>query len=89
MSAARCPTEILLVNAPAALAAAREALAAGEGRLDLSPLVRLDSAAVAVLIALRREAGARASFLNPPANLRALAQLYGVDALLFDSVSSS
>jgi len=45
-----------------------------------------DSAALAVLAALRRDAGGPLRFANPPANLRKLAALYGVDALLFDCV---
>ncbi|RPH46414.1 MAG: STAS domain-containing protein [Burkholderiales bacterium] len=78
-----CPAEIVMQGAPAALQAAREALAGGGGSLDLSPLVRFDSSAVAVLVALRREAGSGAAFRNPPANLRKLASLYGVEAALF------
>jgi ABC-type transporter Mla MlaB component len=78
-----CPAEILLSGAPAALDAARAALRAGGGTLDLAPLARFDSAAVAVLVALRREAGTGAAFRNPPANLRKLASLYGVEAALF------
>jgi phospholipid transport system transporter-binding protein len=77
------PAEITLETAPQALEAARAALRAGGGRLDLGPLRRFDSAAVAVLVALRREAGAGAEFRNPPPNLRKLASLYGVEAALF------
>ena len=77
-----CPAEIMMDGAPAALQAAREALAAG-GSLDLAPLLRFDSSAVAVLVALRREAGSGAAFRNPPPNLRKLASLYGVEAALF------
>ena len=69
-------------GAPAALQAAREVLAAGHG-VDLASLVRFDSSAVAVLVALRREAGSGAVFRNPPPNLRTLASLYGVEAALF------
>lgn len=78
-----CPAEITLALAPAALDAARAALREGGGLLDLTPLVRFDSAAVAVLVQLRREAGSGAAFRNPPPNLRKLASLYGVDAELF------
>lgn len=70
-------------GAPAALQGARQALAAGGGTLDLTPLLRFDSCAVAVLVALRREVGSGAVFRNPPTNLRKLASLYGVDAALF------
>jgi ABC-type transporter Mla MlaB component len=50
--------------------------------------VRFDSAAVAVLVALRREAGIGADFRNPPPNLRKLASLYGVEAALFGPPAS-
>jgi len=80
------PAEILMDGAPAALQAAREVLAAGNG-LDLAPLARFDSSAVAVLVALRREAGSGAVFRNPPPNLRKLASLYGVEAALFGPVA--
>jgi phospholipid transport system transporter-binding protein len=81
--ASRCPVEITLESAPAALEAARAALGEGGGTLDLAPLVRFDSTAVAVLVQLRRETGSEAAFRNPPPNLRKLAALYGVDAELF------
>jgi phospholipid transport system transporter-binding protein len=78
-----CPAEITLAVAPAALEAARAALSGSGGVLDLAALVRFDSAAVAVLVQLRRETGSGAAFRNPPPNLRKLAALYGVDAELF------
>ena len=81
--ASRVPAEITLETAPRALEAARAALRAGDGRLDLASLARFDSAAVAVLVALRREAGIGPEFRNPPPNLRKLASLYGVEAALF------
>jgi phospholipid transport system transporter-binding protein len=77
------PASITLDDAAAALQGAREALREQGGALDLAPLVRFDSAAVAVLVALRREAGQRAAFRNVPPNLRKLASLYGVEAALF------
>jgi ABC-type transporter Mla MlaB component len=83
VSNSACPAEITLAVAPGALEAARAALSEGGGALDLAPLVRFDSAAVAVLVQLRREFGSGAAFRNPPPNLRTLAALYGVDAELF------
>lgn len=80
---ADCPQAILLEDAPAVLQALRGALPPGDGELDLAPLRRFDSSAIAVLLALRRQAGGRLAFRNPPANLRTLASLYGVDGLLF------
>jgi phospholipid transport system transporter-binding protein len=79
------PAEITLDNAPAALAAARAALRESSGPLDLSPLQRFDSTAVAVLVALRRDAGPSLAFRSAPPNLRKLAALYGVEAVLFGS----
>lgn len=76
------PASITLEDAPAALAQAR-ALLAGGGSIDLAPLARFDSAAVAVLVALRREGGPAVAFRNVPPNLRKLASLYGVEAALF------
>jgi phospholipid transport system transporter-binding protein len=81
--AAGFPTEITLATATAGLEALRAGLRAGPAALDLSPLARFDSAAVAVLVALRREAGTGLLLRNPPPNLRKLASLYGVEAVLF------
>ncbi len=84
------PREIRLTNAVAALAQARVALGAASGSasgsIDLAGLTVFDSAALAVLAALRRDAAGSLRFANPPANLRKLAALYGVEALLFDTV---
>jgi ABC-type transporter Mla MlaB component len=78
------PGEIRLTNAVAALAQARTALGLATASIDLAGLTVFDSSALAVLAALRREAGGTLHFANPHANLRQLAALYGVDALLFD-----
>jgi phospholipid transport system transporter-binding protein len=80
---AGCPEAILLEDAPAVLQVLCGALPPGATEFDLAPLRRFDSSAIAVLLALRRQAGGRLAFRNPPANLRTLASLYGVDALLF------
>ena len=88
------PAEIRLANAVAALAQARAALGSTTGSttastlasIDLAGLTVFDSAALAVLAALRRDLGGSLRFANPPANLRKLAALYGVEALLFDTV---
>jgi len=87
-----------LAQARAALGQARAALgsttasstasttASTLASIDLAGLTVFDSAALAVLAALRRDLGGSLRFANPPANLRKLAALYGVDALLFDCV---
>ena len=87
------PGEIRLANAVAALAQARAALGSATASgstsatasIDLAGLAAFDSSALAVLAALRREAGGSLRFANPHPNLRQLATLYGVDALLFES----
>ena len=83
------PGEIRLANAVAALAKARAACQSGTTSIDLAQLTAFDSSALAVLAALRRDAPGPLSFRNPPANLRKLAALYGVDALLFDAADGS
>jgi ABC-type transporter Mla MlaB component len=77
------PAEVTLENAGRALELARDACRGGKA--DLSGLARFDSAAVAVLVALRREFGANLRFIDPPANLRKLAAVYGVDRVLFET----
>src|SRR5271165_535324 len=55
------------------------------GIVDLGGLDAVDSAAVAVLLAWRRRAeheGLELSFAGAPANLGALAELYGVEELV-------
>ena len=59
-------------------------LAAGETLFDLSGVKRVDSAALSLVLALGRAAearGARVAFANPPEQLRALGDLYGLEAL--------
>ena len=54
--------------------------------VDLSQLSTADSSALAVLFALKRRARSEhraLRFQHPPANVSALARVYGVDALLF------
>lgn len=67
-----------------------EARSACSGRsLDLSSITECDSAAVAILVALRRERGSSLQLHSPPPRLRALAALYGVEGLLFDPAALS
>ncbi|MEK9721001.1 MAG: STAS domain-containing protein [Quisquiliibacterium sp.] len=56
--------------------------------LDLSTCVHFDSSLVGLLLELIRRqqaAGKTLRLINPPENLRKLAQLYGVNGLLFDA----
>ena len=53
--------------------------------IDFAKVTEVDSSAVALLLEWRRESHRRAknlSFVNIPANLMALAELYGVDDLI-------
>ena len=83
----RLPEKVTFETAPAALEAAAGALGAGTRQVDLAACTEFDSSLIAVLLDLRRRAaaaGGSCSIGDPPANLRKLAALYGVDGLLFD-----
>lgn len=72
-------------NAAAVVAAARELPLPASGRIDLSGLEPADSAALAVLFALKRRAHAERSplvFEGMPPGLQSLANVYGVESLL-------
>jgi ABC-type transporter Mla MlaB component len=58
------------------------ASAAEMQELDLAALNDGDSSVLAILLALKREFGARVSFVNPPDRLRSMARLYGVETLI-------
>ncbi len=82
----RLPASVLFGNAGAELAAGSRALAEGASGLDLAGCADFDSSLIGILLELRRQATSRGQALGligPPPNLRKLAQLYGVDALLF------
>jgi len=72
-------------NAGAALAAARKLPLPASGRVQCEAITAVDSAAVALLLALKRhgaERGAPLGFVDVPAPLMALAALYGVADVL-------
>jgi len=72
-------------NAPAALEQGCAALAAGETVFDLGGVQSADSSALALMLAWERRAraqGRNLKFVNVPANVDALAQLYGVQELI-------
>ena len=85
------PDTIVFDTAVAALAALDHELrtAKTEKSIDLAPLARFDSSALAVLLELGRRHGGDQGrgpgfeLANPPAPLRALAEVYGVAGLLF------
>jgi phospholipid transport system transporter-binding protein len=72
-------------NAQAALARGCAAVSAGETEFDLGGVKAADSSALALMLAWQRRAqgqGHSLKFINVPANVDALAKLYGVDGLL-------
>jgi len=72
-------------NAKAALTQGCAAVAAGETEFDLGGVKAADSSALALMLAWQRRAQAQGrslKFKNVPANVDALAKLYGVDELL-------
>jgi phospholipid transport system transporter-binding protein len=75
-------------NAKAALEQGYGAIKAGKTVFDLASVKTADSSAVAVLLAWKRaarKAGVSLSYVNLPASLQSLADLYGVDDFLIDT----
>lgn len=73
-------------NAKAVLEAGLRAIESGQTEIDFRPLTVVDSTAVAILLAWQRAArehGTAVTFINLPENVRSLAELYGVAALLY------
>ena len=80
-----CAGELTSANAGPVLAAAGALALPGAGEVDLTAVAGIDSAAVAVLLALKRRAaeeGRPLRFVGIPASLASLAQLYGVEEIL-------
>lgn len=78
------PQKLTTREVNAFLVQMREQLSGGNAQIDLSGYEPVDSAAVAALLALKRDVGAATPrFLNPSQNLRKLAVLYGVESILF------
>lgn len=85
---AAAPLRLTFAEADGFVAAYRARLALGQGETDLGAVAAFDSAGVGALVAAARSAAANsppvvAQFRNPPPQLRALADLYGVAELLF------
>jgi phospholipid transport system transporter-binding protein len=78
-------TDIGMANAAEIAALGLAAIERGDGRFDLSAVVRCDSSAVAVLLEWQRAARVRGLTLDvvaaPPA-IASLAEVYGVASLL-------
>jgi phospholipid transport system transporter-binding protein len=78
------PPRVLIDDAAALMRAGEVAVAAGENLVDLAAVTQSDSSLLACLLAWRRAArmaGRSLTVLNPPAGLRGLAALYGVEEL--------
>lgn len=74
-----------LENAGAVKKSVLTAIDAGDGIIDLSDVERASSVALSILLSARRRAGERGIRLEirtPPAGLRLLAHVYGVETLL-------
>lgn len=72
-------------NAGALLEQGLAAIRSGDTEFDLTAVKECNSAAVAMVLAWQREAGARGTVLRLtglPANLTSLAQLYGAEGLV-------
>jgi phospholipid transport system transporter-binding protein len=78
------PATLTMNDAAAAVqAAAAAAQSAGQWHFDASAITRFDSAAIATLLELRRQAGGQPfSVTGTPAAMKELAGLYGVAELL-------
>jgi phospholipid transport system transporter-binding protein len=84
--------DVFLVEGPVTVANVETVLAEGQRlfdgpqvRVDLARMTEVDSSAVSLLLEWSRQAarnGRRLIFLNPNANLRSLAALYGVSDLV-------
>jgi ABC-type transporter Mla MlaB component len=82
------PAQIKMSEAANAAAAAVQAVVSGERHIDCSALTQFDSAALSVLLAAKRAVAAQATpeslrITGYPDKLHQLAQLYGIDSLLF------
>jgi phospholipid transport system transporter-binding protein len=80
-----CAGELTSANAGPVLAAAAALNLPGGGEVDLTDVKGIDSAAIAVLLALKRRAadeGRPLRFVGIPAALASLAELYGVEEIL-------
>ncbi len=76
---------LTVANAKIALAQGIAAIKAGSTVFDLASVQSTDSSAVAVLLAWQRaarKAGISLSYINMPASLVSLSDLYGVDEIL-------
>jgi len=79
---------ITVDNVVALLAQGNGLFTAPQVMIDLSAVTEVDSSALSLLLEWRREAGRQqraVRYLNLPANLKSLAQLYGITELLVEA----
>jgi phospholipid transport system transporter-binding protein len=78
--------DMTLERATTLLAEGIGAVTSGSTAFDFKDVHRVDSAALSLMLAWQRRAGASSTsldFRNVPENLRSLAALYGIGDLLF------
>lgn len=85
----RCTVQgpITLDNVESLLGEGKERFTAAQLTVDLAAVTEVDSSALSLLLEWRREAGRNGRairYLNLPANLKSLAELYGVTKLISD-----
>jgi phospholipid transport system transporter-binding protein len=86
------PAEIKMAQATSVAGAAVQAVRAGARSINCAGLVQFDSSALSVLLAAKRAVAAAGGseslrIEDSPAKLHQLAQLYGVDSLLFSAAT--
>ena len=85
----RCTMQgpITVENVVALLGEGNERFTAAQVTVDLAAVTDVDSSALSLLLEWRREAGRNGRairYLNLPANLKSLAQLYGITEFIND-----
>ncbi|MGQ0443176.1 MAG: STAS domain-containing protein [Methylophilaceae bacterium] len=73
--------DILVDNANTLLVASQQLAISGEALIDFANVTEIDTSAISIMLAWRRRAIAenkQLKFINLPANLSSLTQLYGV-----------
>jgi phospholipid transport system transporter-binding protein len=78
---------VTMENVVALLGEGNERFTAPEVTVDLAAVTEVDSSTLSLLLEWRREAGRNGRtirFLNLPANLKSLAELYGVTEFVSD-----
>ena len=83
----RCTVQgpITIENVESLVGEGKERFVEAQLTVDLAAVTEVDSSALSLLLEWRREAGRNGraiSFLNLPANLKSLAELYGVTKLI-------